>query len=96
MPVKKTETFLAKIEVGFRVQIPVLVRWRNRLEPGEILTVTIIHRFNSQSFYARCRKDYRITIPKLVVDYLGLKPRDVVKVQIHGEPTEEKELITDS
>jgi len=87
----ETEVFLARVEVGFRVQIPVLVRWRNRLEPGEILTVTIIYRFNSQSFYARCRRDYRITIPKLVVDYLGLKPGDVVKVQIHGEPTEKEE-----
>ena len=91
MPVKKTETFLARVEVGFRVQIPVLVRWRNRLEPGEILTVTIIYGFKSYSFYARCRKDHRITIPKLVVDYLGLKPKDVVEVLIHGEPAEDEE-----
>jgi len=90
MPVRETEIFLARIEVGFRVQIPVLVRWRNRLEPGEILTVTIICRFKSYSFYVRCRKDYRITIPRLVVDYLGLKPGDVVEVQIRGEPTEEE------
>jgi len=90
MPVKKNEIFLARVEVGFRVQIPVMVRWRNRLEPGEILTVTISYGFKSYSFYARCRKDHRITIPRLVVDYLGLKPRDVVEVQIRGEPTEEK------
>ena len=90
MPVRETEIFLARIEVGFRVQIPVLVRWRNRLKPGEILTVTINYGFKSYSFYARCRKDYRITIPRLVVDYLGLKPGDVVEVQIRGEPTEEE------
>ena len=82
---------MARVEVGFRVQIPVLVRWRNRLEPGEVLTVTISYRFNSYSFYARCRRDYRITIPRLIVEYLGLKPRNVVEVRIHGEPTEEEE-----
>jgi len=91
MPVRKNEIFLARVEVGFRVQIPVMVRWRNRLEPGEILTVTIIYRFKSHSFYAKCRKDHRITIPKLVVDYLGLKPKDVVEVLIHGKPTEKEE-----
>jgi len=91
MPVRRDEIFLARVEVGFRVQIPVLVRWRNRLEPGEILTVTIIYGFKSYSFYARCRKDHRITIPRLVVDHFGLKPGDVVEVQIHSEPAEEED-----
>jgi len=90
MPVRETEVFLARVEVGFRVQIPVLVRWRNKLEPGEVLKVTITYNFNSYSFYARCRRDYRITIPRLVVDYLGLKPRVVVEVRIHGERVEEE------
>ena len=91
MPVEKTEVFLARVDAGFRVQIPVLVRWRNRLEPGEILKVTVRYRFNSYSFYARCRRDYRITIPRLVVDHLGLKPKAAVEVQIHGESIEEED-----
>ncbi|RJS88951.1 hypothetical protein CW705_08105 [Candidatus Bathyarchaeota archaeon] len=91
MPIKNDEIFLARVEVGYRVQIPVMVRWRNRLKPGEILTVTINYGYKSYIFYARCRKDHRITIPRLVVEYLGLKPKDIVEVVIHGEPTEEKE-----
>jgi bifunctional DNA-binding transcriptional regulator/antitoxin component of YhaV-PrlF toxin-antitoxin module len=91
MPVRNTEVFLAKIEVGFRIRVPVLVRWRNRLEPGEVLPVTISLDFRSYSFYARYRKDHRITIPKLVVDHLSLKPGMTVEVKINRETKEEED-----
>jgi len=91
MPVRETEVFLAKVEASFRVQIPALIRWRNKLKPGEILTVTVRYGFNSYSFYARCRRDYRIKIPKIIVDHLSLKPGVVVEVRIHGEPIEEED-----
>lgn len=84
MPVKRTERFLARVEVGNRVQIPVLVRWKNRLEPGEILNVKIL-RGISRRFYARYRKDYRITIPKLVAEDLEVEPGDVVEVTLEPE-----------
>ncbi len=85
MPVDGTEEFLAKVGVGNRVKIPVLVRWKNRLDPGEVLTVTVRAEFASQTFYAKYRKDFRITIPKLAADDLELEPGDVVKVTLHPE-----------
>lgn len=84
MPVESEEEFLARVEVGNRIQIPVLVRWKNRLEPGEILRVTV-DVGDSYTFYAIYRKDFRITIPKLVVEYLELKPGDMVEVTLRQE-----------
>jgi len=86
MPVEMVEEFLARVETGNRVQIPVLVRWKNRLEIGEILRVYVHHGFASGNFYARYRKDFRITIPKLVVEDLEVKPGDVVEVSLHSGP----------
>ena len=79
------EEFLARVGVLNRVKVPVLVRWGNRLEPGEILTVTVKAGFARQTFYVRYRKDFRITVPKLVAEDLGLEPGDVVKVTLHPE-----------
>lgn len=84
MPVEVTEEFLAKVQVGNRVQIPVTVRWRNRLEPGEVLTVTV-RSAARRKFYARYCKDFRITIPKLVAEDLGIEPGEVVEVILHPE-----------
>lgn len=39
MPVERTEQFLAR--VGVENRVPVLVRWRNRLQPDEILSVHV-------------------------------------------------------
>lgn len=41
MPAERTEQFLARVGVGNRIQVPVLVRWRNRLQPDEILSVHV-------------------------------------------------------
>jgi len=90
MPIESKEEFLSKVEVGNRIQVPVIVRWKNRLEPGEVLRVYIRHRFLSRSFYAKYRKDHRITIPKLAAKDLELKPGSIVEVTLFGEK-EEKE-----
>lgn len=90
MPVDRDESFLARVEVGNRIQIPVLARWRNRLEAGEVLFVDVLYGYSSRSFYAGYRKDYRITIPKLVVEDLELRPGEVVKVTLYYEGEEEE------
>ena len=41
VPVGVREEFLARVGVLNRVKVPVLVRWRNKLRPGEVLTVTV-------------------------------------------------------
>ena len=91
MPVERDESFLARVEVGNRVQIPVLVRWSNRLEPGEVLSVYVFFRGPSRSLYVRYRRGHRITIPKLVVEDLGLEPGCIVEVTLYSEAEEEEE-----
>jgi bifunctional DNA-binding transcriptional regulator/antitoxin component of YhaV-PrlF toxin-antitoxin module len=52
------------------VQVPKYVRWRYRLEPTQILEVTVsflgVWR-PAQIFLSRMSKDGRIVIPKLVI-----------------------------
>lgn len=84
MPVQGREKFLAEVQVRNRIQIPVLVRWRNRLEPGEVLTVTV-RAGDWREFYARYCRDFRITIPKLVAEHLELRPGEVVEITLHPE-----------
>ena len=84
MPVEGREEFLAKVQAGNRVQIPVTVRWRNRLEPGEVLTVTV-RSAARRKFYAKYCKDFRTTIRKLVAEDLRIEPGDVVEVILHPE-----------
>ena len=85
MPVKVREEFLARVGVLNRVKIPVLVRWRSKLEAGEVLRVTVRAGYSSHTFYARYRKDYRITVPRLIADDLELEPGDVVEVTLLPE-----------
>jgi len=85
VPVEVGEEFLARVGVLNRVKVPVFVRWRSRLEPGEVLMVTVRAGYHSREFYARYRKDFRITVPKLVAEDLELKPGDVVEVTLHPE-----------
>ena len=76
--------FLAKVQVGNRIQIPVLFRWRNKLEPGEVLTVTV-RDDGEQRFYARTNRDVSHNDPQGVAEDLELKPGVVVEVKLHLE-----------
>ena len=85
MPVAETVEFLARLQRLNRVQIPVEVRWRYKLEPGELLKVLVqpVGGFSvsGEEFIARLLRDGRITIPWEVVWALGLdKPRYVLRV----------------
>jgi len=76
---------LAKLQRLNRIQIPVEVRWRYKLEPGELLKVLVqpVDEFSvsAEEFIARLLRDGRITIPWEVVWALGLdKPRYVLRV----------------
>ena len=85
MPVNETVEFLARLQRLNRIQIPVEVRWRYKLEPGELLKVLVqpVGGFSvsAEEFIARLLRDGRITIPWEVVWALGLdKPRYVLRV----------------
>ena len=56
---------------GNRVQVPKYVQWYYKLEPTQIIEVTVsVHGVwhPPQSFLSRTSKDGRIVIPKLAID----------------------------
>jgi len=76
------ETFTAKIQASMRIQIPVLIRWKYKLNPGTVLKIEIVRTspLKKTRFYARLQKSGRITIPKLVAETTQLGVSDIVKI----------------
>ena len=73
MPLTEAVRFKAMLRKGRRVQIPRLIRWRFKLDPGEVFEVTVrpVGSFADESFYARMSRDGRITVPKLQAEILA-------------------------
>lgn len=92
MPVSETTWLHAKLLSENRIQIPVLVRWKFKLEPGEILKVKVspIKSHASETFFARLQKGGRITVPTRVAIFLELKPGDAMEVGLLAEKLAEK------
>lgn len=92
MPVSETMWIHAKLLSENRVQIPVLVRWKFKLEPGEVLKVEVspVRSGASETFFARLQKEGRITVPARVAIFLELKPGDVLEVGLLAEKPAEK------
>ena len=61
-------SFKAVIQKNRRIQIPVLIRWKHRREPGEVFKVDLKLGYHHEDFYARMSKDGRITIPKVIAE----------------------------
>ena len=80
--------FLAMLQASNRIQVPVEVRWRFRLEAGELLQVSVGHAdgFVVRPFYAKLQKGGRFTVPWEVVEDLGLSPGDRVAATLSLEP----------
>ena len=73
MPLTEKVNFKTPLQRGNRVQIPKLVRWQFKLEPNQVLKVTVrIYGLVviSETFYAQMGKDGRVVIPKLILDLL--------------------------
>ena len=73
VPLTEAVTFTTRLQKGNRIQIPVLVRWRYKLEPVQVLRVTVhaVSLWGSQqTFHACMSAGGRITIPRLVRDML--------------------------
>jgi len=79
-----TETFTAKIQQNRRIQIPVLLRWRYKLNLGIVLKIEIVRTspLKKTRFYARLQKSGRVTIPKLTAETTQLNKGDVVEVTV--------------
>lgn len=65
----------------------VLIRWKHKLEVGEVLRVYIFFTQKSghEGFYARMNRDGRFTIPKVVVEELGIEHGDMIKVTLYPQ-----------
>jgi len=87
LPLCCDEEFLARVQRNSRVQVPVLIRWKHKLEVGEVLRVYIYFTRKSgrEGFYARMSGDGRFTIPKVVVEELGIEHEDMIKVNLYPQ-----------
>ena len=65
VPLTEYVRFKAVIQKNRRIQIPVLIRWRFKLEPGEIFKVDLRVGYHSEEFYGRMSRDGRLTVPKV-------------------------------
>jgi len=98
MSLEHVERFHARVQAGNKVQIPVLIRWKNKLEPGEVFHMEInkVDEYKSEKFYVRLGKDGRVVIPKLAVERLGIKHRDVLSCTLYVENRETPRSITEA
>ena len=73
VPLTGSVEFRVVLPKGNRFQVPKLVRWEFKMEPGQVLRVRV-GRANvygqNEYFFGRMSRDGRITIPKLTVDLL--------------------------
>jgi bifunctional DNA-binding transcriptional regulator/antitoxin component of YhaV-PrlF toxin-antitoxin module len=76
MPLTEKVTFTTTLQSKKTVQIPKLIRWRFKLESNQALKVGVnfvdLHK-GWQFFYAKMRKDGRVTVPKLLLNLFGDK-----------------------
>lgn len=93
MPLPENVEFNAVLQAEHRIQIPVEVRWRYKLKPGEILSVKIypLDRFlpfaSAEKFHARLQKSGRIAVPWEIVAKHELKPGILLAVTLFADKT---------
>jgi hypothetical protein len=72
VPLTGQETFKAKLQQHNRFAVPVLLRWQYKMEPGELLRVSLkpfgSQNFNEEEFLAKTASDLRLTVPKLTME----------------------------
>jgi len=73
---KDKVSFLARLQAENRIQIPVEIRLRYKLETGQILRLQIHPKegFSSEEFHARLQHGGRVNVPWEVVWALKLTP----------------------
>jgi len=87
LPLTRQEEFTGVLQKHNRVQVPVLIRWKHRLEPGEILHINVynVREFGSEKFYVRLSRDGRFTIPSKVAKRINAEPGAVLKITLYPE-----------
>ena len=89
MPLSHSEEFLARLQKSNRIQIPVLIRWKHKLEVNELLRVDANNDEEglSQRFYVKLGSNGRFVIPKIIVEELEVKPKDVLEITLYPTTT---------
>jgi bifunctional DNA-binding transcriptional regulator/antitoxin component of YhaV-PrlF toxin-antitoxin module len=74
MPLSTTETFKAKLQSHNRLVVPKILRWRHRIDAGEVLAVYVrVHEsrnYKEEKFVAKMSVDGRLTVPKITMQIL--------------------------
>ena len=77
MPLTEPVTFKTKLQRHNRIVVPRLVRWRYKMEPGELLKVNVApygsESYQEEVFLAKMASDGRLTVPKLTLEVLKLR-----------------------
>jgi len=72
MPLTEIASFKAKLENRNRIQIPNLLRWRYKMEPGELLKANVrvfgSENYEEEIFLTKMTSDGRLTIPKITMN----------------------------
>ena len=77
-------SFMGRLLAGNRVTVPVEIRWRFMLEPGEIYLVRLeFEEWGSAEFYARLQRGGQVTVPVEVVRAAELERDEVMMVYMH-------------
>ena len=75
-------SFLGRLVSGSRLTVPVEIRWRFKLEPGEIYLVRLdVEEWGSAEFYARLQGGGQVMVPIVVVRAAVLKRGEVMKAR---------------
>jgi bifunctional DNA-binding transcriptional regulator/antitoxin component of YhaV-PrlF toxin-antitoxin module len=75
LPLNQNVTYKTALQKRGRLQVPKMIRWKYKLEPTEILKVTVTIEGAlgvKESFLAAIHKDGRIVIPKVTITLLKL------------------------
>jgi bifunctional DNA-binding transcriptional regulator/antitoxin component of YhaV-PrlF toxin-antitoxin module len=72
MPLTEIASFKAKLENRNRIQIPNLLRWRYKMEQGELLKANVrvfgSENYEEEIFLTKMTSDGRLTIPKITMN----------------------------
>jgi bifunctional DNA-binding transcriptional regulator/antitoxin component of YhaV-PrlF toxin-antitoxin module len=74
MPLTESVTFKTKLQRHNRIVVPMLFRWRFKMERGELLKANVrvfdSENYEEETFLAKMTSDGRLTIPKLTMEIL--------------------------
>jgi len=79
VPLTEIVSFKIRLQMGNRIQLPKLVWWKYKIEPDQVLKVTVTAAdifCGYETFYARMDKSGRITITELTLKLLQDKTRE--------------------